>query len=166
MSIYNQGNIVTSGLVFHMDMNNSKSYLGPPLTNILPNGINAGYPTYPSGWGTYNTNQYGSGTYFSIGTITGVSGNIVTCPNHSLRTYDVVQPQTTGGGVTAATNYFVRKWDANTFSLYAYDGTQDETNIFDTQVNLSNDNRVTLSTGITNMWWGYPHLPKIGRAHV
>jgi hypothetical protein len=143
-------------------MNSPSSYVGPPLTNILPNGINAGYPTSPTGWGTYNTNQYGSGTYFSIGTITSVSGNIITCPGHPLRTYDVMQPQTTGGGVTGGTNYLVRKWDSNTFSLYAYDGTQDSTNIFQTQVNLNSDNRIAVSTGITNMWWGYPHLPNAG----
>lgn len=162
MSIVNSPSIVTNGLIFHYDMNSPSSYVGPPLTNILPNGINAGYPTSPTGWGTYNTNQYGSGTYFSIGTITGVSGNIITCPGHPLRTYDVMQPQTTGGGVTGGTNYLVRKWDSNTFSLYAYDGTQDSTNIFQTQVNLNSDNRVAVSSGVTNMWWGYPHLPNAG----
>lgn len=162
MSLSISSSIVTNGLVFHYDMFNPKSYVGPPLTNILPNGINAGYPTYPSGWGTYNTNQYGSGTFFSIGSISGVASNIVTCPNHSLRTYDVVQPQTTGGGVTAGTNYLVRKWDANTFSLYYYDGTQDATNIFDLQSNFNNDTRIAISSGITNMWWGYPHLPNAG----
>lgn len=162
MSTNNSNSIVASGLLMYYDLGNKKSYSGPPLTNILPNGNNAGFPTTSSGWGTYNTNQYGSGTYFSIGTITGVSGNIITCPNHLLRTYDAVQPQTTGGGVTAGTNYLVRKWDANTFSLYAYDGTQESTNIFQTQVNLNNDNRVAVSSGITNMWWGYPHLPNSG----
>lgn len=162
MSFTSAPKIVLNGLAFHMDMYNPKCYLGPPLTNILPNGNSAGHPTTPSGWGTYNTNQYGSGTYFSIGTISSVSGNIVTCNGHSLRTYDVVQPQTTGGGVTAGTNYLVRKWDANTFSLYTYDGTQDGYNPFDFQVNLNNDNRVAVSSGITNMWWGYPHLPNAG----
>ena len=162
MSIVNSPSIVTNGLIFHYDMNSPSSYVGPPLTNILPNGINAGYPTNPTGWATYNTNQYGSGTYFSIGTITSVSGNIITCPGHPLRTYDVMQPQSTGGGVTGGTNYLVRKWDSNTFSLYAYDGTQDSTNIFQTQVNLNSDNRIAVSSGITNMWWGYPHLPNAG----
>jgi hypothetical protein len=162
MSINNSPRIVTEGLLFNYDMNNIKSYAGPPLTNILPNGINAGYPTVNSGWGTYNTNQYGSGTYFSIGTITDVSGNIITCNNHLLRTYDVVQPETTGGGVTAGTNYLVRKWNTNTFSLYAYDGSQEALDIFQTHVNLNTDNRIAVSSGITNMWWGYPHLPNSG----
>ncbi len=162
MAMSNSPSIVNNGLIFHYDMNNPKSYVGPPLTNILPNGINAGYPTSPTGWATYNTNQYGSGAYFSIGTITGISGNIITCPGHPLRTYDVVNPQTTGGGVTGGTNYLVRKWDANSFSLYAYDGTQDSTDIFQTHVNLNSDNRIAVSSGVTNMWWGAPHLPNSG----
>lgn len=162
MAYFSSPSIVTSGLVFHYDQTNIRSYSGPPLTNILPNGNTAGYPTSSSGWGTYNTNQYGSGTYFSIGTITGVSGNVITCPGHPLRTYDVMTPQTTGGGVSNGTNYFVRKWDANSFSLYSYDGTQDSTNIFQTQANLNSDNRVAVSSGITNMWWGPPHVPNSG----
>lgn len=162
MSLDNSPAIVKHGLVFHYDMNNPKSYAGPPLTNILPNGINAGYPTYPSGWGTYNTNQYGSGAYFSIGTISSVSNNIVTCNGHSLRTYDVVTPQVSGGGVTVGTSYLVRKWDANTFSLYSYDGTQDHINIFDVEGNFNTDTRISVSSGITNMWWGPPHLPNSG----
>jgi hypothetical protein len=162
MSMSNSPSVVTNGLVFYYDMYNPSSYTGPPLTNLLPNGINAGYPTSPTGWGTYNTNQYGSGTYFSIGTITGVASNIITCPNHPLRTYDVVQPQSSGGGLTGGTNYLVRKWDTNTFSLYSYDSTQDSTNIFQTQVNLNTDNRVAVSSGVSNMWWGYPHLPNSG----
>jgi hypothetical protein len=163
MTIAYSPSIATGALVFHYDMRSPKSYRGPPVSSqLVPNGIYAGYPTYPSGWGTYNTNQYGSGTYFSIGTVTGVASNIVTCPSHSLRTYDVVQPQTTGGGVTAGTNYLVRKWDANTFSLYSYDGTQDDYTIFDHQSNFNNDSRVSVSSGITNMWWGYPHLPNSG----
>jgi len=162
MAMSNSPSLVTNGLIFHYDMYNPKCYVGPPLTNILPNGIYAGYPTSPTGWATYNTNQYGSGNYFSIGTITGVSGNIITCPGHPLRTYDVVNPQTTGGGVTGGTNYLVRKWDANSFSLYAYDSTQDSTDIFQTHVNLNSDNRIAVSSGVTNMWWGAPHLPNSG----
>lgn len=153
---------ILDNLLLYIDMYNPRSYSGPPITNILPNGQLAGYPTVGSGWGTYNTNQYGSGTYFSIGTVTGVASNIVTCPNHTLRTYDAVQPQTTGGGVTAGTVYLVRKWDANTFSLYAYDSTPDSYTIFSAHNNLNTDNRVALTTGITNMWWGPPHVPNSG----
>jgi len=162
MAYFSSPGIVTSGLIFCYDQNNIRSYSGPPLTNILPNGINAGYPTVSSGWGTYNTNQYGSGTYFSIGTITGVSNNIVTCPGHPLRTYDVMTPQTSGGGLANGTNYLVRRWDANQFSLYAYDSTQDALNPFQHQVNLNTDNRVPISSGVSNMWWGPPHLPNSG----
>lgn len=162
MALANSPSIVTNGLVFAYDMNSPVSYPGPPGTNLLPNGVNAGYPTSPSGWGTYNTNQYGSGTYFSIGTITGVASNIITCPGHPLRSYDVVQPQTTGGGLTGGTNYMVRKWDSNTFSVYAYNNTEDATNIFDLQSAMNNDTRVAVTTGVSNMWWGYPHLPNSG----
>ena len=157
--------IITNGLVLHYDMYNLRSYVGPPLTNILPNGVNAGYPTYPSGWGTYNVNQYNGNAYFSIGTISSVSSNIVTtAANHPLRSYDVVTPQTTGGGVTAGTNYLVRKWSNTTFSLYQYNSTQDIQTIFDTAHSFINtDNRISInSTSFPTMWWGPPHLPNSG----
>ena len=165
MSLNNSPSIVTSGLTFYYDMNNPNSYFGPPLTNILPNGVNAGYPTYPSGWGTYNVNQYNGGVYFSIGTISSVVSNVVTtATNHPLRTYDVVTPQTTGGGVTAGTNYLVKKLSDTTFSLFAYNSTQDAYDIFTTAHN-SIDTNTTVSinsTSFPTMWWGPPHLPNSG----
>lgn len=156
--------IVTQGLVCHIDIRNLRSFAGGPVTNILPNGTTAGYPTSSSGWGTYNTNQYNNNTYFSIGTISSVVSNIVTTSgNHPLRTYDVVTPQTTGGGVTAGTNYLVRKLSATTFSLHTYDSTQDSANIFNAHANLNNDTRVSInSTSFPTMWWGPPHLPNSG----
>lgn len=155
---------VTNGLVCYIDSDNLKSFAGGPVSNILPNGTNAGYPTSPSGWGTYNVNQYNNNTYFSIGTISSIVSNIVTTSgNHPLRTYDVVTPQTTGGGVTAGTNYLVRKLTATTFSLHTYINTQDSVNIFDSHSNLNNDTRVSInSTNFPTMWWGPPHLPNSG----
>jgi hypothetical protein len=157
--------IVTDGLTFYYDAGNPRSYVGAPLTNLVPNGTTAGYPSSGSGWGTYNTNQYNSNAYFSIGTISSVSGNIVTTSgNHPLRTYDVVTPQTTGGGVTAGTMYLVRKWSNTTFSLHAHNNTQDSTTIFDTaHSNLNNDTRVSVNaTSFPTMWWGSPHEPNSG----
>lgn len=162
MPVLNSTPIVTDGLVFHYDMNNQKSYSGPPITNLLPNGQYSSFPTYPSGWETFNTNQYNNGSFFSIGTITGVTNNIITCANHTLRTYDVVRPQTTGGGVTVGTDYIVRKWSSSTFSLYAYNSSQESYDIFSAHANLNSDTRVSVSSGITNMWWGYPHSPNSG----
>ena len=165
MALNNSPSIVTSGLLFYYDMNNPNSYFGPPLTNILPNGVNAGYPTYPSGWGTYNTNQYNNNVYFSIGTISSVVSNVVTtATNHPLRTYDVVTPQTTGGGVTAGVNYLVKKLSDTTFSLFAYNSTQDAYDIF-TTAHSSIDTNTTVSinsTSFPTMWWGPPHLPNSG----
>lgn len=164
MALNSSPSIVTSGIVFYYDMNNQNSYVGPPLTNILPNGINAGYPTTPSGWGTYETNQYNGGAYFSIGTISSVVSNVVTtATNHPLRTYDVVTPQTTGGGVTAGTNYLVRKLSDTTFSLFSYDSTQDSYTIFSSHSSLDANTPVSInSTSFPNMWWGPPHLPNSG----
>ena len=164
MALINSPSIVTSGLLFYYDMNNPNSYFGPPLTNILPNGVNAGYPTYPSGWGTYNTNQYNGGVYFSIGTISSVVSNVVTtATNHPLRTYDVVTPQTTGGGVTAGTNYLVKKLSDTTFSLFTYLNWQDDYNIFSSHSSLDANTPVSLnSTSFPTMWWGPPHLPNSG----
>jgi hypothetical protein len=82
---------------------------------------------------------------------------------HPLRTYDVVQPQTTGGGVTANTNYFVKKWTDTTFSLHSYDSNEDGTKGWTTRASINNDVRVSInSTSFPTMWWGYPHLPNSG----
>ena len=116
-----------SSLAFAYDVADARnSYIGEPTTNLLPTpSINA-IPKIGNSWGTYNTNQYNGGNYFSIGTISSVSSNIVTTAGtHPLRTYDVVNPQTTGGGVTANVNYFVKKISNTQFSLHAYNISQD-----------------------------------------
>ena len=161
-----------SGLVFYFDTKEPKSYVGEPTTNIIPSpSINA-IPTYGNGWGTYNTNQYNNAQYFSIGTISSVSNNIITTSgNHPLRTYDVVQPQTSGGGLTGGQVYFVKKLSNTTFTLHAYNSSQDgsqgyinpSTGTHKVWDDIANDVRISVnSTNFPTMWWGPPHVPNSG----
>jgi len=121
------GKIVTDGLVLCLDAHDAKSYAGEPTNNIQPNDASSRF-TSSNSWGTFNTNQYNSGQYFSIGTISSVSNNIVTTSsNHPFRTFDAVRPQTTGGGVTAGTDYFIKKLSDTTFTIHAYNSSQDGT---------------------------------------
>jgi hypothetical protein len=55
MSLYNSSAIVTNGLVFAYDMYNLKSYVSPPIRNVLT-GIN------PRGQGTNQYYQFSNGT--------------------------------------------------------------------------------------------------------
>jgi hypothetical protein len=161
-----------SNLMFGYDVGNHRYFLGEPTTNLLPNAPINAIPKIGNGWGTYNTNQYGNGNFFSIGTVSSVSNNIVTMSSsHSLRTYDVMRPQTTGGGVTANTDYFIKRISSTQFSLHAYNGSQDgsEGYINPTTGNhkvydsIANDTRISISSGsFPTMWWGAPHLPNSG----
>jgi hypothetical protein len=154
----------TKGLVFYYDMYNVKSYKGAPVTNLLPGGTTNAYPSTGNGWGTYNTNQYNSNTYFSIGSISSVTGNVVvTAAGHPLRSYDVVTPQTSGGGVTAGTNYLVKKLSSNSFSLHSYNSSQDGSSGFSVYNSYNNNTQISInSTSFPTMWWGPPHLPNSG----
>ncbi len=156
-------------MVLCLDMDNGKSFVGGPITNTLDNPPINAYPTYGNGWGTYNTNQYNGNTYFSIGSISSVSNNIVTTSSpHPLFSYSVVTPQTSGGGVTAGTNYLIKKLSATTFSLHAWNSSQDGSQgyinpatgthkVFD---DFANDVRISVNaSGFPTMWWGPPHLP-------
>jgi hypothetical protein len=178
--MYSGPKIIENGLVFGLDTGHPftsfspapRFYRGEPTTNLIPTPTTNAYPTTGNGWGTYNTNQYGSGTYFSIGTISSVSNNIVTMTAaHSLRTYDVMQPQTTGGGVTAGVNYFIKKISSTQFSLHAYNSSQDgsqgyinpSTGTFKVHDSIATDTRILINaTSFPTMWWGYPHLPNSG----
>jgi hypothetical protein len=172
MSVFAGSSGASSGLEFAYDMYNPKSYVGAPATNLLPTPAINSVPTTGNGWGTYNTNQYGSGAYFSIGTVSSVSGNIVTMTAaHSLRSYDVMQPQGSGGGVTGGTNYLIKKLSATTFSLHAYNSSQDgsqgyinpATGTHKVYDDFANDVKISInSTSFPTMWWGYPHLPNSG----
>jgi hypothetical protein len=166
-------NTVNDSIIFAYDVADIRnSYLGEPTTNLLPTPATNAIPKLGNSWGTYNTNQYNNNNYFSIGTISDVSNNIVTTAGtHPLRTYDVVTPQTTGGGVTNGVNYFVKKISNTQFSLHAYNGSEDgsqgyinpSTGYFKVHDSIANDTRVSINaTSFPNMWWGPPHLPNSG----
>ncbi len=168
----NGPNLIKNGLVFVSDIGNHRYHPGEPTTNLLPSASTNAIPKIGNGWGTYNTNQYGSGNFFSIGTVSSVSNNIVTMSSsHSLRTYDVMRPQTTGGGVTANTDYFIKKISSTQFSLHSYNSSQDgsqgyinpSTGNHKVYDSIANDTRISInSTSFPTMWWGAPHLPNSG----
>ena len=172
MGVYGGPNVSESGLVLALDGANYKSFKGEATTNLIPSPTVNAYPTTGNGWGTYNTNQYGSGTYFSIGTVNDVTNNIITMTSaHSLRTYDVMNPQTTGGGVTAGTNYFIKKVSSTSFTLHAYNGSEDgsqgyinpSTGNHKVYDSIANDTRISVnSTSFPTMWYGYAHQPNSG----
>lgn len=151
----------------------TRFYKGEPTTNILPYPEKNGRFTTANQWGSYNTNQYNSNTDFDIGTIGSVSNNIVTLSSigHVIRSFDVLNPATTGGGVTAGTNYVIKKISSTTFSLHAYNSSQNgsqgyinpDTGFFKVHDAYANDTRVSISaSGFPEMWHGAPHLPNSG----
>jgi hypothetical protein len=88
-----------------------------------------------------------------------------------MRSYDVLQPQTTGGGVTAGTNYLIKKISDTQFSLHTYNGSQDgsqgytnqSTGNFKVFDDFANNVKISInSTNFPTMWWGAPHLPNSG----
>jgi hypothetical protein len=169
--------IATEGLVFLYDtFDIVNSYKGEPTTNLLPSAPINALPTYGNGWGTYNTNQYcgnnGCAVYWTIPDIASVSNNIITTvSSHQIRTYDVINPETTGGGLTAGTQYFAKKISDTQFSLHAYNGSQDGSQGY---TNLATglplvwdsiyyDQRVSVnSSSFPTKWFGYPHQPNSG----
>lgn len=160
MSISN--GIVSDGLIFHFDAANPKSYPGEATTNLYSQ-TNA-YPSVGNGWGTYNVNQYNNNQYFSIGTVSSVTDNVVTMTAaHPLRTYDVVRPQTTGGGLTAGVDYYIKKVSTTQFSVHQYISTQDGSVGFGCLANIQSNTKISInSTNFPTMWWGPPHLANSG----
>ena len=169
MSIHHSAKVVTDGLVMYYDMPNGKSFVGAPITNTLDTASINGYPTYGNSWGTYNTNQYNNAQYFSIGTIASVSGNLVTtAAAHPLFSYSVVTPQSSGGGLTAGTNYLIKKVSSTSFTIHAHNSSQDgsqgyinpATGTHKVYDDFANDVRVAVNaTSFPTMWWGPPHVP-------
>ena len=173
-------NIVTDGLAFGYDSYHggvqgaaTRFYKGEPTSNLIPSSEHNGRFTTSNSWATYNTNQYNSNNDFDIGTIGSISNNIVTLSSvgHNIRSFDVLNPATTGGGVTAGTNYVVKKLSTTTFSLHAYNSSQNgsqgyinpSTNFFKVHDAYANDTRVSISaSGFPDMWHGAPHLPNSG----
>jgi hypothetical protein len=169
--------IASSGLVFAYDVNDVvNSYRGEPTTNAIPSAPTNALPTYGNGWGTYNTNQYcgnnGCAVYWTIPSIASVSNNIVTTTSaHQIRTYDVINPETTGGGVTAGTQYFAKKISDTQFSLHAYNGSQDgsqgytnlSTGLPVVWDSVANDTRISVNaSSFPTKWFGNPHQPNSG----
>lgn len=162
------------GLVFGFDTGDTRnSYLGEPTTNLIPNAPVNALPTYGNGWASYNTNQYcgnnGCAVYWDIPAVASVSNNIVTTVSaHQIRSFDVINPQTTGGGVNAGQNYLAKKISDTQFSLHAYNSSQDgsqgyvnpQTNGFKVHDSYWLDERVSINaSGFPVKWWGSPHLP-------
>ena len=172
MSTAGPSKTISDGLVFYYDTNNVKSYIGEPTTNIIPSPSTNAIPTYGNNWATYNTNQYGTGTYASIGTVSAVTNNVVTMSAaHSLRTYDVMAAQTTGGGVSAGVSYFIKKLSSTTFCLYPYNSSQDgsqgyislSTGTHKVYDSIALDQKVSINaSSFPTMWYGPPHLPNSG----
>ena len=178
--MYTGSNIVTDGLVFGYDSYYggiqgapTRFYKGQPTTNVLPSPSTNGRFTTSNGWASYNTNQYNSNNDFDIGTIGSVSNNIVTLSSvgHVIRSFDVLNPATTGGGVTAGANYVVKKISSTTFSLHAYNGSQNgsqgyinpSTNFYKVHDAYANDTRVSINaTNFPDMWHGAAHQPNSG----
>lgn len=166
------GGLNNEGLVFGYDADGFK-FGGEPTSNLVPSPEHNSEFTTSNSWSTYNTNQYNSNTYFSIGTIGSVTNNIVTLSSvgRTIRSFDVLRPQTTGGGVTAGTNYVIKKLSSTTFSLHEYNGSQNgsqgyinpDTGFFKVHDAYANDTRISINaTDFPTMWWGAPHLPNSG----
>jgi len=161
--------IIEDGLVLCLDAHDAKSYAGEPTTNIQPYDGSSRF-TSDSNWGTYSVRNYNGGQYFSIGTVSSISNNIVTMSsNHSLLTFDVIRAQTSGGGITAGTDYFVKKISDTQFSLHTYNNSQNGTQGYirsdgyhQVHESIATDTKVSINaTSFPTMWWGYPHLPNI-----
>ena len=174
MSLGHSPKIVTDGLVFYYDMaNTKKSWKGEPTTNLIPSPEHNGRFTTSNGWGTFSTNQYNGATYFSIGTIGSVTDNIVTLSSvgTAVQTFDVLHPQTSGGGLVGGTSYFVKRINSTQFSLHAYDGTSNgshgyinpDTGWHKCHDSIALDQRIAINaTSFPTMWRQHPHLSNSG----
>lgn len=168
---------IINGLVFGYDTgNDSRFYPGEPTTNLIPSPEHNARFTTSNGWGSYNTNQYcgnnGCAAYWTIPSISSVSNNIITTSSaHQIRSFDVIQPNATGGGVNSGQNYVAKKISSTQFSLHEYNASQDgsqgyinpSTGFYKVHDAYANDTRIPVSaSGFPTGWWGAPHLPNSG----
>lgn len=167
---------ITYGLVFGYDVGSDFSYYGEPTTNILPGADSNGRFTTSNSWATYNTNKYcgnnGCAVHWTIPSISSVSNNIITTSSaHQILSFDVINPNATGGGVNAGQHYVAKKISDTQFSLHEYNSSQDgsqgyinpSTGFYKVHDAYANDTRVSVSaSGFPTGWWGSPHLPNSG----
>lgn len=168
---------VSTGLIFAFDSADFfNSYKGAPTVNTIPSPQVNSYPALGNGWATYNTNKYcgnnGCAVYWDIPAISSVSNNIITTvSSHGIYSFDVIRPETSGGGVSAGTDYFAKKISDTQFSLHAYNGSQGgdqgyinpATGGHKVHDSFWLDQRVSVSaSGFPTKWWGAPHLPNSG----
>lgn len=169
---------VRTNLVFGYDANDKsyRFYKGEPTTNLIPSPSINSLPTYGNWWGTYNTNQYcgnnGCNQYWDIPAISNITNNIVTTVSaHPIRTYDVINPQTTGGGVIAGDHYFAKVLSSTQFTLHAYNSSQDGsqgyinpvTGTYKVYDSVALDQRISInSTNFPTKWFGAPHMANSG----
>lgn len=152
---------VEDGLILHLDAANPRSYRGPTGSNLI-NSVIDSYPTVGNAWGTYQVDQrtYNNATPFGIG-IANVTNNIIaTTGPHQLKTFDVLYPMSSGGGVTANTRYYIKAHTATGFSLHAYSATQNGSQTFSVLDPVINDVRQPVSSsGFPTTWYGSAHNP-------
>jgi hypothetical protein len=162
--------IVKKDLQLYYNREFSKSFRGEATTNLIGTygvgGVDA-YPASGNNWGTYQARGvYNNGSFGSIGTSVSVTSNVatVTSPSsyfNTLATFDVIRPQTTGGGVTANTDYYFKKLSSSTFTLHQWDSTENGSKTPEQILTyINSDTKISInSTSFPTMWWGHPHLP-------
>ena len=162
--------VVKKDLQLYYNREFSKSFRGEATTNLIgtygAGGVDA-YPASGNNWGTYQARGvYNNGAFGSIGTSVSVTSNVatVTSPSsyfNTLATFDVIRPQTTGGGVTADTDYYFKKLSSSTFTLHQWDSTENGSKTPEQILTyINSDTKISInSTSFPTMWWGYPHLP-------
>lgn len=162
--------IIKKDLQLYYNREFSKSFRGEATTNLYGSyGVGAAnsYPSSGNDWGTYYARApYSNGGFTSIGTIASVSSNIITVSSptsyfNNLATFDVIRPQTTGGGLTANTDYYFKRLSSTTFTLHQWDGTNDASKSVEQILSAVNsDTRISVNaTSFPTSWWGYPHIP-------
>jgi len=161
--------IIKKDLQLYYNREFSKSFRGEATTNLIGTyGVGAAnsYPSSGNNWGTYRDSLYNGGAFASIGTIASVSSNIITVSSptayfNGFATFDVITPQTTGGGLTANTNYYFKRLSSTTFTLHQYDGTDNASKTPEQVLAyINSDTRIAVNaTSFPTMWWGPPHVP-------